>query len=315
MEKKYDVLCMGIAVADIMIRPVDSRIFEEDTTIVEQIETGVGGDAANESITCAKLGLKTGLFSLLGNDLYGRMIGAYLAENHVDTSHVTFRDDISTCVSIVMIGKDGARNFIAPQNTNSDHFQKGDIDLSVLRDTRALAYGGMYLMKRFDPAVHEVFKTAHDAGVLTIADCVADAYMLRESLAARVLPHLDYFVPSLYEAQAITGLSDIHDIVGRFHELGCPNVLIKQGAEGVYASCKDFCGTVPTFLDVPVLDTTGAGDNFVAGFLTALLEGKDTFSAVQYGNAVASICVGAVGATAGVRDRAQIDAFLRAHNL
>lgn len=156
-------------------------------------------------------------------------------------------------------------------------------------------------------------KYAHDNGVITIADCIRDIYGLGDPYARRMLPHIDYFVPSFVEAKNILGTENIMEMTTRFRSYGCPNVIIKLGAQGVFIDSPTFQGIVPTFPDAPVKDTTGAGDNFIAGFICALLEGRKIEDAALFANAAASISIGKIGATTAVQNCEQINHFLENH--
>ena len=313
MEKTYNVLCIGVLVMDIMAKPVPVTIFEDDTTITEHMITSLGGDAANEAVICSKLVGKTGLIAKVGDDMAGNQLIKILREEGVDTRNIRKTSDLDTSMSIVLINSVGERCFIAAKNRSNDFFCKDDFDIHIIKETRVLSYGGMYHMTRFDPDAPDIMKYAQDNGVITIADCIRDIHGLGDPYARRMLPHIDYFVPSFVEAKNILGTENLLEMTTRFRSYGCPNVIIKLGAQGVFIDSPAFQGIVPTFLDAPVKDTTGAGDNFVAGFICALLEGRKIEDAALFANAAASISIGEIGATAAVQNREQINHFLENH--
>jgi sugar/nucleoside kinase (ribokinase family) len=113
------------------------------------------------------------------------------------------------------------------------------------------------------------------------------------------LPHLDMFLPSIEEAERVAGTSEPKEIVRRIHGKGVEVVVVKLGKEGSYVSGRGEEAYVPSYR-VQAVDTSGAGDCFVAGFLTGQLRGWSLVESARFGNAVAAHCVQAVGCTAGV---------------
>ena len=125
------------------------------------------------------------------------------------------------------------------------------------------------------------------------------------------LKHLDYFIPSEAEAKELAGTGDMSQAARAFVRDGARNVVIKLGARGVL--CLDESGretTVPAFKVPQVVDTTGAGDCWAAGFLAGLLEGRPLPDAARLGNAVAALSVQAAGATTGIRSMDQVTSLM-----
>jgi sugar/nucleoside kinase (ribokinase family) len=124
------------------------------------------------------------------------------------------------------------------------------------------------------------------------------------------LPVLDYFIPSLPEAKIITGLEAPPDIAKSLQDRGCKNVAVKLDEEGVFCREADGAETlVPAYEVDNVVDTTGAGDSWCAGFLAGLQQGLGMTDAAQLGNAVAAHCIQAPGASTGIVSLDQIAAF------
>ena len=126
-------------------------------------------------------------------------------------------------------------------------------------------------------------------------------------------PHLDYFLPSIEQAEKIAGTSDERRIAEYFLSEGVRTVVVKLGERGSYfrsAEEEFWCGTC----DVPVLDSTGAGDAFVSGFLTGILQGMPHADCVRLGTACAACVIQAVGANAGILSLEETKAFWRRGN-
>ena len=113
------------------------------------------------------------------------------------------------------------------------------------------------------------------------------------------------------EAAFLTERDSEAEMAAVLLEAGVGHVLIKNGGEGCYIRDRETEARLPAFRNEHLVDTIGAGDNFAAGFVTALLDGMDFAGAARFANATASISVGAPGSTNGVRSKEQVMEFLR----
>jgi sugar/nucleoside kinase (ribokinase family) len=128
------------------------------------------------------------------------------------------------------------------------------------------------------------------------------------------IKHIDFFFPNNEEAAELTGFSDLDDMADCLIEAGVGTVVITRGREGCFIKSKQHRYMIPVPLyEAKMVDTIGAGDNFVAGFITALLDGMSIEQCGQYANAVATISIQSRGATSGVKSRQQVDQFIREH--
>ncbi|MGB9620738.1 MAG: carbohydrate kinase family protein, partial [Armatimonadota bacterium] len=124
------------------------------------------------------------------------------------------------------------------------------------------------------------------------------------------LPYLDYFVPSIEEARMCAGKHEPAEVAQVFLDKGVKVVALKMGSEGCYIKSRDVEIRLPIY-KVDVVDATGAGDAFAAGFLTGVVKGWDMERTGKFANAVGAFCVTAMGCTAGIKDLATIEAFIR----
>jgi sugar/nucleoside kinase (ribokinase family) len=116
------------------------------------------------------------------------------------------------------------------------------------------------------------------------------------------LPYLDWFMPSFDEAERLAGERDPQKIAAAFREKGVGNTVIKLGGDGCYVAPQNGEGFFVKAIKTAVVDTSGAGDSFCAGFLTGLSKGWPLEKCARFANAVGSLCVSAIGTTAGVRN-------------
>lgn len=310
---KIDVVCVGLNVVNFPVFPVDESIFTRDLSPVSPITLLPGGDAANQAIILSRLGLKTALLSRRGNDDFGTIM-LDLLRNHgrnIDLSGIVVDKVKATSVCAMMIKPDGQRHFCSHKGCIFD-FCIEDIDLSILSRAKVASIGGMYGLPSFDgKGAAAFFKAAKEQDVITVADTKADMMGIGLAGILETLAYTDYFFPSFDEASAISGETEPEKIAQVFLNAGAKNVGIKLGSKGCYmrnAQTEFYLPVIPS----KVVDTTGAGDNFMSGFITALLQGWDLRKCCQFGTATAALCVSQVGPTSAVKDFEQVKAVMDA---
>lgn len=308
-EKTYDILCVGLLNANLPVKPVDKSVFDVDVTLVDAIEILPGGDAMNEAITLARLGNRVGLAGLVGRDPFADIVLNVAREAGVDVANVRVSDSVKTSVAIMLIKEDGSRNFASYRGANSA-FSIDDIDLSVVKRTRLINIGSMFALKSFDGrGATALLKEAKANNVITSADMKYDTYKIGFEGIRETLGYIDYFLPSYDEAAYLTGEKEPGKMAEKLRAAGAGAVVIKLGDQGCHISAGKESLTLPPF-KTKVVDTTGAGDNFVAGFLTGVLRGWSIRECGTFANAVGSLSVQYVGPSNGVRSMEQVIGYI-----
>ena len=309
MDNRKKIVCIGIMVLDILISGVDEGILERDNTEVDNIEYLTGGDALNESIIVSALGHDSILMGTVGTDIWGDFILKHLKSRGVDTSSVCVMPELSTVVSTVLIHKNGERNFLV-RKENCATFDEKCLNYDVIESSDAVSIGSIFYDEALDSNLDRILSFARKNKALTFGDLTfRKGYTLEK--AKGYLPLFDYLVPNLNEAKGLTGETELESIAGKILDYGVKNVVIKLGEKGCYIQNATDKIMVPAFKTDNAVDTTGAGDSFLAGLITGTLEGLDIESAAVFANAAASVNVQGVGATF-LKDRAQVDYVLGA---
>lgn len=308
--RPFDVICLGIMVADVLARPVKRLPARGTLDVVERMELHTGGCAVNTGIALAKLGVRTAVMGKVGEDGFGDYIINTLHRYHIDTAGV-LRDRVAnTSATMVMIGPDGERSFIHYLGANAE-LRAADIDLALAARGRILHIAGHNLMSKFDGAdAATILQAARQRGVATSLDTAWDSTGRWFSLIEPCLPHIDYFVPSFEEASRIAGRSDPAEVARFFLDYGMKLVALKMGEQGCYVTDGREAVRLSAYPVTPV-DTTGAGDAFAAGFLAGIIQGWDLERTARFANAVGAMCVTAIGATSGVKSLDETMAFLQ----
>lgn len=306
-----EILCAGMVLVDVLVEGVEAMPASGETGRVAGVSLATGGDAINEAIALAKLGNRVGLIGLVGDDTQGRLILDRCAAAGVSTEGLVRDPGLPTSTSIALIDKTGERSFLSPRDGSITAFGPEHVDLDLIRPgIRALSIGSLFTSARFDrEALAPLLRKAKSVGAITIADMVMDQDGYGLDGLVDAWPYLDYVAPSELEAELFTGLTDPAAIAADFRRRGLRNVILKRGTKGATAFIGEAEVSAPAF-EVTAVDTTGAGDNFVAGVVHGLVHGLPIADTLRFASAVAALSVQAVGAGAGLRDLAQVEAFL-----
>lgn len=302
---KFDVVCAGIAGVDVLIQGVDlSTPFEGETKLAQSVKLALGGDAANEATTLAYLGVKVQLMSGVGEDGAAPFICSTVGEAGVNTDTlITIPNGGSSALNVVLVHPDGERNFI-----NTGLPATGwKPDITRFGDAKIVSLASFFLPPYHIPQVClETARAAKEAGKTVCADVVCTPGSKLEDIAD-ALKYVDYLFPNEDEARGLTGKEDLDDIADTFLGLGVGTVIIKLGSRGCLIKNSTMREIVPCFKVENVVDTTGAGDNFMAGFICALLDGKDLVECARFASGVAGVSIQYRGACGGVKSRAQVE--------
>ena len=301
---KNGVVCIGLVVADVLVRAVDLGFQKRDVTVTDEITCAVGGDAMNEACTLARLGVPVQLMSSVGTDLWGDFIIKTGRETRIGMENVKRRSDYPTTISLVLIRHDGERNFICSEGT-AMHFMTESLDMESIRSAKVVSLASLYSSREMDAAFLTAARAAKKAGAIVTADTVIMEGFTLES-QAELLGLVDFIFPNYDEACIITGETELDRIAGAFLNYGVGNVVIKTGTKGCHVQNRREYFTVPTYKNAKRVDTTGAGDNFAAGFIFGLSRDLSVRECAAYANAAASVSIQYTGA-AGAKNLREIE--------
>lgn len=306
-----DIICAGMITADILVQGFSALPPRGQTGGIDAVSIATGGDAINQAMSLAKLGNRVGLMGLVGGDVQGRLVLERCKAIGVAAEAVAVDPALATATGIVLIDGEGERSFLAPRNSTMSVLGPAHMKMEALRPgLRALSIGSLFWAADFDrQAVVPLLRRARALGAITVADMVTDQLDYGLDGLAEAWPLLDYVVPSELEGRAFTGSTEPARIAAALRGRGVGNVVVKRGAMGATAFAGDAEIYCPSF-KVAGVDTTGAGDNFVAGLVHALVRGVAIDRAMRFGAATAALSIQAVGAGAGLKDLAQVEAFL-----
>jgi len=299
-----DIVNVGICCVDAIGQTIDDYPPPGGLRLFDRLTLTTGGNAVNCSIALAKMGIACDAVVKVGNDALGEFVVSELKKYGVGTAGVIHTSGIHTPFTFASIFTGGQRSFFHTMGANGT-LEYRDINLDIIKGAKFCFVTGTMVMATFDgEQTAHLLKDAQRFGAKTLLDTVYLDSAPREQWHKNIhpsLPVLDYFIPSQPEAKAITGLSDPSDIAKAFQDRGCRNVVVKMDEKGAF--CRDASGAeafVPAYKVDKVVDTTGAGDSWCAGFICGLHEGLSMPDAALLGNATAAHCIQAPGASTGI---------------
>ena len=260
------LVAMGVHVLDVLARPIEEIPAGQGGELVEEIRITAAGSAGGTALVAAKLGASVRSAGAIGSDAVGDMLLALLERDGVDTSLLVRRDDVQTSASVLPIRANGDRPAFHVVGANGT-YGPADLPPEALAWATHLHLGGPEFMG--GEAAAEILTRAREAGVVTSADVLAPGDPGLLDWIAPCLPGLDYLLPNDEQVLALTGAGELVDGCRKLVELGAGCVVATRGAEGAVVVDAESVQEVPAF-EVEVVDTTGCGDAFSAGFLRGL---------------------------------------------
>lgn len=300
-------IAMGVHVLDVLVRPVEEIPEGQGGQLVEEIRISPAGSAGGTAVTLAKLGAATRSAGAIGTDAAGDMLLALLERHGVDTSLLVRRDDVQTSASVLPIRPNGDRPAFHVVGANGT-YGPPDAPWEEIAAADHLHLGGPEFMG--GEAAAEILSHARDHRVVTSADVLAPGEPGLLEWIAAALPHLDYLLPNDEQVLALTGSDDLVDGARALVARGVSCVVATCGADGALIVDATSEHRVPAF-EIDVVDTTGCGDAFSAGFLRGLSLGRTRAEAAGLGCAAAALVAQGLGTDHGDFDLAGAEALYR----
>ncbi len=296
-------IALGVHVLDVLVRPVEQIPEGQGGQLVEEIRMTAAGSAGGAALILAKLGATVQSAGAIGADALGDQLVALLERDGVDTSLLVRRDEVQTSASVLPIRPDGSRPAFHVIGANGT-YGPDDAPWEAIERASHLHVGGPEFMG--GEAAARICSRAREYGAVTSADILAPGDMGVLEWIAPLLPELDYLLPNDEQVLGFTGASDVVAGCRALVDRGVGCVAATRGAEGVLVVDADDVVAVPAF-EVDVVDTTGCGDAFSAGFLRGLSLGRDRRGAAVTGCATAALVAQGLGTDFGDYDLAAVE--------
>ncbi len=300
-----DILVVGSLNADLVVRA--PRFPQPGETISGgDLQIIPGGKGANQAVAAARQGTSVSMLGRVGNDSFGPELINNLKQNHVDTSHVQIDSQSATGTAIIVVDPNGQNSIVLSPGGNG---QVSDADVASV----SFSDYKLLLLQLEIPieTVTSAAQRAKESGLRVLLNPAP-----ARSLSDELISLSNFILPNETELSLLTNQS-VHDISSAekaaktLLERGAQNVIVTLGANGALIVSSQQVTYVNTY-KVEVVDTTAAGDAFIGGFASALLQNKSLEEAVSYGCACGALATTKFGAQPSLPTREEVEHFVGA---
>lgn len=307
MKKDMDIVVVGDSNVDVIISGLDSLPVLGTEKLATGFDIVMGGSSTIFACGAAKLGLKTGFIGKLGDDGYGKIVMSTLKKYKVDTSAIVIDPKIKTGVTISLTYPND-RAFLTYLGSISD-FKLNDIDYNYINRARHMHLSAFFLQTGLQRDVPNLFKRVKKMGLTTSFDTGFDPEEKWDSGVYNVLKNTDIFLPNEIESTALSKKSEPEaalDALVKYVNIAA----IKLGSKGSIAMDNKMNKVNRNSHKIKVVDTTGAGDSFNAGFIYGFLNGKDIGACLEYGNACGALSAMRIGGATSCPSISEVKLFM-----
>jgi ribokinase len=290
----FDVIGFGALNVDKLFK-VNKIAKAEEETFIEDYEEACGGSAANTVVGLARLGCKVGFIGKVSDDREGKMLVDDFCREGVDTKGIIYSKRGRSGTVMGFVDKGGGRALYVDPGVN-DTIEFDEVNVKYASQTRFLHLTSFVGEKSFQTqrklidVLPQAVKVSFDPGEL---------YARRGSKLEPIIKKAFVLMPNLNELKLLTRTADYRKGAEALLKKGVEIVAVKLGSKGCYVTDGSENHIVEPFR-LEVVDTTGAGDAFCAGFLYGLISSKSLYECGRLGNFVASRCITKMGARPGL---------------
>lgn len=315
-----DVICLGELLID--FAPTQTGV---DLQSVPGFNRLAGGAPANVVVGLRRFGVDSAFMGKVGDDAFGRFLAATLEQEGVGTESLHFSSEAHTALAFIALDADGEREFMFYCHPSADMlFESGEVDADAIRSARLVHFGSLSLRPApVREATLYALQIAQQSGCLVSYDPNLRLSLWSNEQAARDglmqgLSHAHIVKMSEDEVEFLTGSKDLQASIDSLRHDGLRLLVVTRGDRGCFFWTPDASGEVATF-EVETVDTTGAGDGFVAGLLQGIAKYPASLDDPQklrelcrFANAVGALTTTAPGAIPALPALRQVQQFLDA---
>lgn len=292
--KPFDLLVVGEINPDLILRGDVTPAFGQVEKLVDDATLTIGSSSVIFACGAARLGLRVAFAGVVGDDVFGQFMVSQMLARGIDTSAIAIEPSLRTGLSVILSRANDRAILTFAGSIAALRYEQ--IDLTMLDRARHLHLGAFFMLDALRPDVPRLFSEARQRGLTTSLDTNYDPTERWDGGLRRVLPLVDVFLPNEAELCAIGGSSDPDAALATLARQ-VPIVAAKLGSHGGVARRGNTIAHAPA-LPITVVDTTGAGDSFDAGFVYGFLHGWELEATLRLACACGSLSTRAAGGTA-----------------
>ncbi len=299
------VFSVGVHILDILGRPVGDIPPGQGSVLLQEIKATAAGTAAGPSVDLARLGVPVFSCGAVGDDALGDLLLTLLNKEGVDTRYVIRKARQRTSATILPIRPNGERPALhapgATQLLEPDDLTEEIFDVATGSDAQPVLHiGGPDALGPFaGEPLQALARAAKDRGFLVTLDVLRAGDASTFERLKPLLAVCDWFMPNEDQLRQFTGEANLRKAMAAARATGATGVAVTRGADGCSVDRGDGVIDVPA-IEVPVIDTTGCGDAFDAGFITAVLTGCSYEQAAWLAVACGALVATGLGSDAGL---------------
>lgn len=302
-----DITVIGDVNVDLLTKPIPSLPKKDSQLLISSPDLMIGGGAANFAFAAAKLGLKTRLIGLIGEDAFGDYIVKKVREFGIENKVGRTKRE-KTGITMGAQLKDGSRSLLTYRGTNSI-FSLRDFKLSDVKG-KVVHIGGYNFLDGLRKDVYKILKYAKKKRMLTsLEPDIKSGVRFDVKKFRKTVKIVDFFFPDKAEGKLLTKKSREKEIVKDILKLGCKVVALKCGEKGCVVGKGNRISKIKGFR-VKAVTSTGTGDIFNASFIFNYLKTKDIRKAGKFANAACALAIVKTGEGRYSSER-QVIRFLR----
>ena len=292
MKKQFDILVIGELNVDIILHNIDNFPEVGKEVLAQQMTLTLGSSSAIFASNISSLGASVAFLGKIGNDEFGDVVLRDLKKKNVDVSMIQIVDELSTGATIVLSVKEDRANITYPGAM--DHLTINDISRDDLSKAKHIHFSSYFMQPGFRGDLGKLFRLCKELGLTTSFDMQWDPYEKWDLNIEDVLPYVDLFFPNEKELLLLTGKSNIREAIDSIKK-HIKILAIKRGNQGSAVFYESNLKDMPPFLNEKVIDTTGAGDSFNAGFIFKYINGYNITECQKFGNLMGAVSTTAAG--------------------
>ena len=259
-----------------------------------------GGKGANQAIALSKLDIPTLMLGKVGKDILGDFTLSSLQKNGVDTTGISKCQTTSTGSASIWVNSEGQNSILIYQGAN------GEVDENYIIRHEKFFTDTSWFVTQFEVPLESILlslKLAKKHGLKTFMDPAP----VKKTHNSDIWELVDYLFPNEIELRELTQTDDVLSAIHILKSRGIKEVIVKLGKKGAGYEDGGKLILLPAVPVEQVVDTTGAGDCFIAGFLYGMMQQNDIAQAIKTGNLTASYSIRRKGAAISFPSKSEID--------